>query len=191
MEWSSSNEQIGCNIFFNLYLWFFLFLLWLFYIQPNYAESFFISMTTARIEDLSKTLLQTTGILVSFITVTGFYFLGKMGNQLTELSSTYHLIMEKNINGANVSSKIRNLAIKTKSDLFVYCKDCTSQVKCTELSNQTKWLDEQIKTTTNYYNIYMKNHQNIEKGSILSKKTISKAEQKNMEIQDNSKYPAS
>lgn len=55
-------------------------LFWSLYISPQFIDPLYKGMIASRVEDLSKTLVETTGILTSFLAVAGFYYLGKMGD---------------------------------------------------------------------------------------------------------------
>jgi hypothetical protein len=69
---SRINQLLTSSIFYIFSVAFVL--LWTLYINPNFLDTLFKEMTLTRIEDLSKTLIETTGFLISFLAVAGFYF---------------------------------------------------------------------------------------------------------------------
>jgi hypothetical protein len=111
-------------------------LLWAFYINPNFLDALFKEMTLTRIEDLSKTLIETTGFLISFLAVAGFYYLSKIDESFRHLLSSSSKLFSRVALGKMEMEKLTDFSQKGELKLKIQCDECKKDKQC-EIQKQS------------------------------------------------------
>ena len=140
-----------------------LLLIWFIFISPVYIEKPLEIIEPIKIENLSQTLIQTNGILVSFIAISGFYFLGKRSNLFRKIQLFSNNTINQCQKGRRISEKLENKIIEAYSDLLKMCKDCNKRQTCTTLSNHSKLLNEKSEKAKQYKDAFTEQYTSIEK----------------------------
>jgi hypothetical protein len=130
--------------------------IWFFFVDPFYLKDSFKTLSSERIEDLSKTIIQTGGILVGFIAVSGFFYLGKLGELLISICS----MVSEQISGletARVAAEdISNYMVVTEAQTRAYCAQCPKTAQCKERDEYLEMLAKNEKNASERKEKYAK-----------------------------------
>jgi hypothetical protein len=117
-----------------------------------FLQPVFSSLSSYKVEDLAKTIIQTSGILVGFLAASGFFYLGKLGELFNsnfsaaiDLSSGYEAAKVNAESYVNTAS-LMELAILSRCAMCQKSKPCIAMKEQTDfLSSEQKKFNEQAK----------------------------------------------
>jgi hypothetical protein len=99
-------------------------LLWIFVIDTVSILPIYSNLSLDKINDLSKTIVQTSGILIAFLGASGYFYLGKLGELLTSnLSGEINVTSSLEAVRAEVGS-YRNFVTSLELLILARCKSC-------------------------------------------------------------------